>query len=305
MPVLSGPPTADAPEFSLDLPTRAYLGDSGIVLGDGSVTDPEGCVWKWAPTNAWGPKPTPREQVGDRAAAHGQWDATRFYGPRIMPIPGTCRAPSHGALHLAEQRLRETVTLTPFLLRITEPGHDGHAWVRQQGDVLWTENSHTHASWSINLYSPDPRIYSTLSRSFGPLRFPSISGGLIYPRTYPRIYNAIVVSGRENLVNPGTEPSGLQLRLTGPADDIAVSLPELGQELHLDNPDGPVLRAGEWLIVDTDRHQVRLMGQAERRSWAWGHWLKVPPRSATAIAVTGTGVTAESTLSGSYRSARI
>ena len=84
MPIIAGlPAPTEVEEFPQDLPTQAYLGGSGIVLG---AVDALGVRWKWAPTNAWGPKPSPREQVGDRGWGDGQWDATRFYGARAFSI---------------------------------------------------------------------------------------------------------------------------------------------------------------------------------------------------------------------------
>lgn len=307
MPILVGTSPSALEEFPLDLPTQAYIGNSGIVFGD-RVEDDYGCRWSWSPTNTWGAKPAPREQVGDRGYDHGQWDATRYYGPRMLAIPGTVRAPDHASLHAAEQRLRNAISITEFMLRITEPGFDSYAMVRQQGELNWTEDgtpSSPHATFSIGLYARDPRIWSMLERSFLDLAFPTSSGGLVWPVTWPATWTGVVTSGSRLLLNPGTEPVGLDLRIDGPAHTVTIVFPEIGETLSLANPDGDVLAAGQWLQIDTTNHLVLLNGEAGRRSWAYGDWLVLPPGVETAIAIAGTGTTTASKVSGTYRAARI
>lgn len=305
MPVIVGLPSPTREEeFSEDLPTQAFIGDSGIVFGD---VDDHGVLWKWAPSNAWGPKPSPREQATDRALGHGQADGTRFYGPRSMPIAGTARASSHAALHAAEQRLRDAIGVKPFTLRITEPGWDGYATARQQGEVLWTENTHApgyaHASWSINLFAPDPFIYSSRMRAFE-IAFPSRSGGLVWPATWPATWDSVSTSGMVTVVNPGTEPVALMLTVTGGVDDFTVANPDTGESLTVVNPDGATLGAGEWMLVDTGRRQALLMGTGSRRSWVRGDWLWLPSGEST-LAIASTAANAAARVAGEYRAIRI
>lgn len=320
MPVLAGPAQPALPEFPDTLATAAILGDSGIVLnGDGSTeVDAAGCYWKHGGPSLWG-SAVPKEKTGDRAGAHGQWDATQHYGSRTITINGTCRAPSHAALHDAERRLRAIVNVRPFRLRCTEPGFDGYAVVRQGGEIAWTENTHhagyAHASFSIALYAASPLILSSLERSFGPASFPTSSGGLEWA---PEVewgadgvsWDAEVVSGREQLLNPGSEPVGMLLRANGPADTLAIALTsdgQPGQTLNLVDPDGgPVLRAGEFLLINTATHRVLLNGDASRDGWAYGDWLKLPAHTGGEVAIYGTGVdAATSSVAGVYRAARI
>lgn len=293
-------------EWPADVATLAYLGDSGIVFGD-PAGDAYGCVWKWGPSNAWGPKPEPRESTGDRTYANGQWDGTAYYGPRVMPITGTVRVKNtgdrvadHATLHVAEQRFRDAVGVAAFQYRVVEPAWDGYAMVRQQGQVLWTENSHRSASWSISLYAPDPRILSSQNRTFE-IKFPVRTGGATWPKTWPATWDATVVSGRASLLNPGTMSVPLLLQLTGPVTQATVGNPDTGEALRLSNPNGDLLSAGEYLTIDTGRRQVLLMGTAGRRSWASGDFLWAPKDTST-IALSGTGT---GTLYGSFRAARI
>lgn len=292
-----------APEgFQTEVLTQAIVGESGIVFSD---TDAEGCRWAWGPSNGWGPKPGPREQVSDKTYDHGQIDFTRFHDARTMPIPGWVMAPDHATLHRAEQRLRDAITIEPFMFRVIEPGFDSFAMVRQKGEVLWTEVNHRVATWSISLYARDPLIYSMRERTFD-LAFPSIVGGRTWPATWPATYPATVVEGSAVLLNPGNLRVPLHLRATGPAERISIAFPELGQGLNLSNPDDTVLlRAGEFLDIDTKNRRVLFMGDASRRKWATGNWLQVPPNRETTLQIAGTGTTSASRVAGSFRAARL
>lgn len=307
MPVLVGTSPVTPEEFPLDTPTRLYLGDSGIVLADGSVTDEHGCVWKNTAKDLWGTKPAPREQVGDLSYDHGQWDATEFYGPRLIPINGSVRAPDHATLHAAKQRLFNALGVKAFRLRGTEPGYDSWTMARQQGDIDWFEDGWNppHATFAGTLYAKQPQLWSSLERAIGPILFPSISGGLVLPATPPLLSDAVVVNGSQDLLNPGNEAAGLVLKIVGPVDAMTLSFPDLGKTQHLVNPDGPLLTAGQWLTLDTQSRLVWLNDNARRRSWTYGDWLILPPSSTTTLSIDGSGTTTDSYVSGSYRAARI
>lgn len=303
-----------SPEHSPDLPSRVYLGATGIVMcGDAAqLRDVAGCLWKLA-GNPWGTA-VPREAVGDRAEAHGQYDATRFYGSRSITLAGSCRAPDHATLHQAYWRLRRAIGVQRLAYRVTEPGFDATSTVRQSGELLWTENSHTHASFSAGLYAADPRLFSTDARTSGLVRLPFSSGGLAIPATVPWVIDTQFSGGRVALENPGTEAAGLRMRVDGPLTDAVLTLvpgdPAYApQTQRLANPAGPLLRVGEWLDIDTELHQIRINGQSSRRSWTWGDWLTIPALAVGAAAcqfgITGTGGTEVSGVTATWRTARI
>ena len=172
------------------LETKAYLGDSDIVLNE---VDADGVDWRWMGEEPWSPSPAPREQVGDRVAAHGQWDATEFYGPAVRQLRGVAEG-DHDAIHRAKSRLAAAVSMRPFTLRITEPGYNRKATVRRGGEVLWTETSPGSADWSVALYQGDPFIYDVDPyEDFTHL--PSQSGGLSWSTTWPASWDGVVTSG--------------------------------------------------------------------------------------------------------------
>jgi hypothetical protein len=304
VPLITGSLTDADEEFPDGLPTQLHLGDSGIVLGGGAV-DAYGCTWKLTGADLWGSKPTPREQTTDRNYDHGQSDRTRFYGARNIPVTGSVRAPDHATLHRTKQRFYDAISIEPFVARGTEPGFDSYTVARQTGELLWTEVTPTFATFTAALYAADPRLYSMLERTFN-LAFPSISGGRAWPGVWPAKWQVDVIAGSATLSNTGNLSVPLQVRVQGPAEKITLSFPQTGQALRLDNPDGPVmLNAGEWLDINTRTHQALLMGDSPRRSWVSGVWLQLPSHSDTVLAISGTGTSSDSSVSGSYRAARI
>jgi hypothetical protein len=254
--------------------TLAFLGESGIVLG---ATDEEGCRWHWDGEDPWSPSPAARGITGERENTSGSWDATEHYVARRPVFKGIVRAPNHDVLHRAKQRLFDAVAVSPWRLRIIEPGYDRTAWVRRDGEVLWSEGRKRRgALFSISLLAPDPLVYSTSTRTYDS-GFPTATGGLVRPATWPATRSGVVASGSVTLVNDGSLPAPLRARVTGPCDDVTLAQPETGKVLTIANPNGPTLRAGEWLDIDTARRQVLLLGTGGRRSWARGDWLMVPP----------------------------
>jgi hypothetical protein len=292
-----------APEgFETEVLTQAVVGESGIVFAD---TDDEGVRWAWGPDNGWGPKPAPREQVSDKTYDHGQVDFTRFHDARTMAIPGWVMAPDHAALHRAEQRLRDAISIEPFMFRVIEPGFDSFAMVRQKGEVLWSEVNPRVATWSISLYARDPLIYSMRERTFD-LAFPSVVGGRTWPATWPAVYPAVVVEGSEVVLNPGNLRVPLQLRVTGPAREGLDRLPRARAGAEPQQPRRHRLAACRG--VPRHRHEEPaglFMGDASRRKWATGVWLQVPPNSETTLQIAGTGTTSASRVAGSFRAARL
>jgi hypothetical protein len=304
MPLIVGTFADADEEFPPDLPTQLYLGDSGIVLGN-KVTDAHGCRWTVSGADLWGSKPTPREQTSDRNYEHGLADHTRFYGARNIPLTGSVHAPDHATLHATKQRFYDIVGVEPFIVRGTEPGFDSFTVARQTGELLWTEVTPTFATFTAALLAPDPRLYSMLERSFA-LAFPTTSGGRSWPASWPDGWDVDVVAGSQVLSNPGNLAVPLRLRVRGPAESVQLTFAETGKTLRLANPDSPVLlNNGEWLDIDTRTHQVLLMGDSPRRSWATGTWLQLPSHTDTTLTIQGTGTTSDSGVSGNYRAARI
>lgn len=251
--------------------TTAELVGTGIVWGQ---EDAQGVYWSLqSGSRLFGPSPAPREVSGERAVAHGTWSGTEFYGPRSWSPELIVRAPSHEALHDAEERLTAALPLSPTLFVGTEP-HFGARRIafRRAGQILWNEMTPTIAQVSLQLQADDPLLRGTdLTASTGA---PSSSGGLSWPTSWPASWDAVVVSGQLSLPNAGGMASDVLWRIDGPITHPYV----------IDIPTGRTLRTtltlagGEFVTIDTATHRVLAQGDAaaSRRDRLYGTWFQVP-----------------------------
>lgn len=257
--------------------TTAQIGDSGIVLNGGP--DGEGVVWRWLVGSDPWQAPEPRDESGDNSFAHGTWNGTEFYGPRMQDLAVRVQAPSHAALHEAHDRWKAAVGLHDFQLTIAEPHVTRWGLMRRRGSMPWTEDTsggsggRAKASTSVSLQGDDPLIYGLEQRTAS-TGYPSTVGGLSWPAQWPATWDAEVESGLLQLDNAGNEPAEVLWRIDGPVSRprIIDTITNDWFALDLD------LAAGEWVTVDSATRQVLMLGQqgASRRPLWSGKWLTVP-----------------------------
>lgn len=118
----------------------------------------------------------------------------------------------------------------------------------------------------------DPRIYSSELES-GSTGLPVQSGGLTVPVTAPLAVSGRLVGGRLSLLNEGTAPTALRIRIDGPAPAPRLVLVDSTgvQQIAFDFD----LGAGQWLDIDTTRYLALLNGlpqsnQRGRARWTFG-----------------------------------
>lgn len=279
--------------------TTAQLGDSGIVLND---VDEHGVEWIIkSGSDLWGASPAPREVVGDRAVADGQWSATRYYRARTWSLSVLAIAPSHATLHHARSRLEAAVGIRPFSVTGMEDHFGARvAQFRRAGEILWAETGDT-ALASIPLVADDPLIHGAelLSASTSA---PSSVGGLAWPATWPATWDAVVTSGTVQLANAGTVPANVLWRIDGPITDPYLIDVSTGRTLRTNL----VLAAGEWLTLDTATHRVLAAGDpnASRRDRVRGDWFTAAP-GVTQVQFGGSAAGPGAQLTASWRSAWI
>jgi len=256
--------------LDVDQKTVAVLGDSGIVLG---LEDEHGCRWFWESSDPWSPSPSVRAVTGPRATDDGEWDATRFYGPRQPDFKGIVVAPTHRALHAAKQRLFDAVTVEPFPLRVVEPGFDRYAIVRRGGEVLWTEMKSTiSATYSLSLYAPDPTVYNT---------------------TASELVTSLATAAH-TVENGGGRAASPTVTIAGQTSDkIVLTNATTGRSMTIQHPTPgtPVVAAGQSLVIDMRARTIKTGTGTSRRSWMTGKWwtLARGTNALTLNALAGTG----------------
>jgi hypothetical protein len=121
----------------------------------------------------------------------------------------------------------------------------------------------------------DPTIYSAALHEVI-LFLPQETGGLTVPFTVPFVIDALVTSGTTTLVNAGTAPAGLLLRIDGPVQEPRVTLLDPGGDSHtlryLDD-----LGSGDYLEIDTKARTATTNGGVSRRGRVVGDWFLLEP----------------------------
>lgn len=254
--------------------TAALLGDSGIILGRDFIDD-DGISWRLQRgSDLWGNAPSPRDVSGERAVAHGQWNATEWLGPRTWNLSIHAHATDHAALHNARHRLTAACSHLPFQVTGTEPFYGlRYAGYRRAGELLWNEDTPGLAIVSVPLIADDPLIRSGGRRAQA--TFPVSSGGLQWPATWPATWGATVTSGRLQIVNDGNESASILWRIDGPVTDPFIVDEATGLQLRTSLS----LTAGQWLTIDTATHRVLANGEpdASRRDRVYGDWFGAAP----------------------------
>ena len=244
----------------------------GIVFGE---TDEFGVHWSiQRGSDPFGSSPAPRDVSGERATAHGTWNATEFYGPRTWEIRLLVTG-EHDELHRARHRLASVCGLAPFPMVVDEPFY-GPRWAtfRRVGEALWTEDNPGAANASVSLQADDPLIRGVEVRTETALA-PTTTGGLRLPFQLPNQIAANLTTGQMTLTNDGTEPASVLWRIDGPCDGISITNLDTAQQLRV----LVRLGVGEFLTIDTATHRVLAMGdpQASRRTQVYGDWFDLAP----------------------------
>lgn len=232
------------------------------------------------------------DQQENRVFNDGAWSGYEFHDVVTVPIvvlvkdpearPGTLRwLQYHQQLAAAfaassdDVELRFDVGGTPFLMfgrpRLVEP--DAETSLRGfavERCVFVATNPRILGGGDVNV--PNGEI----GRHEASTGLPVAEGGLTVPFTVPFAIHATVASGVMILVNAGTYPANLRIRIDGPVEQPRITLQD---------PDGSTatlryhgtLTSGQWLDIDTQNREVLLNGTASRRGNVSGEWPLLKP----------------------------
>jgi hypothetical protein len=128
---------------------------------------------------------------------------------------------------------------------------------RKRATVLDDDYMGWSAGFAVELVATDPRIY-TASESLITTGVPAGGVGRTYPMTYPRSYGAAGTGGLILATNVGNVAAPWVARLNGPLNYPRLENVTTDRLLELDR----VIQAGEWVVVDSARRSVLLMGSS-------------------------------------------
>jgi len=249
----------------------AALHEGSLTLGDVSLgfTDAYGVEWILEGLSGWSDLPPSTGSVEQRAADHGAWYGSAYYGPRILEVRGAIMANSWADAGAALDRLWAAVPLSePDWMYVDEGYQERQTLVRQDGDPI-VERLNGWARFSLSLVAPDPRRYGAeVSASTG---LPLTTGGLTLPITLPVTVGATTTSGLLSVVNEGNMPTRPVMAVTGPCPPFTITQVSTGRRLSALE----AVPAGRTMFLDFDRRLALLDGTALRV--VTGTWFELEP----------------------------
>lgn len=254
------------------------------------------------------------DQGGPRAWNHGSWSGAEWQQQRIVPLTVVVHGDAVTDVGSTIERRHELAaafqpvgdTATDVQLRFHRGGREYVMFGRPRdvtldGRLIGTGKAYAECFFAAT----DPLIYSGLLHTTDPIPLPQQVGGLSVPFTVPFSIGGMLLGGSAELVNDGTAPSPLRLRIDGPVPEPFVTVQGADGSVntlrfHLDLP------SGQWLIVNTGARTAFLNGlpQASRRGsvTAEPDWPLLPPGMST-IRFGASEHNDQATLLAEYRSA--
>ena len=231
---------------------------------------------------------TRADQGGPRAWNHGGWSGAEWANERVVPMRILVETDTLADWRDAHQllasafspvadsgdqvELRFALGGTEYLLlgrpRMVEP----------DVSLIGAGKSFTRCAF----VAQDPRIYSGVEQSAGPLGLPSQAGGMFLSLLLPLSTGGTLIGGRVDLTNDGTTDTGLLLRIDGPVPEPRVTLLRPDGEVQTLRWAGLTIPSGQWLEVDTASRTAFLNGlEGASRFPGFVDWPLLPPGTST------------------------
>ncbi|QDZ15775.1 phage distal tail protein [Humibacter ginsenosidimutans] len=242
--------------------TSTSIQYGGLTFG---AQDDDGVVWKLTGFDGWG-SPDSTIDVQQKPRQRGAWAGDAFSVERYLTVTLLLRAPSATLLNQAIENLSSAVDFAQQPMTVTEAGFTRTVNVRRKGGVIPGKMNSFIAAPSFQVVATDPRKFGT--PMVGTTGLPTSSGGLVVPTAglvVPAaglIIPAAVTSGDLEMDNPGNETGPVMLRIDGPCTGPQIT--HVGSGLTLTFASSLVLGAGEYLLIDMEKHTALEQGQASR-----------------------------------------
>lgn len=244
-----------------------------VTLGQ---TDTAGVEWYWLDVDGLGATKSTANPT-QRLRGDGAFASEAFLQYRTVSVHGALLAPTAALLEAAMDQLNAAATIRQQQLAVKyADGSSRYLFGQRQDEVGWKRESDVHATFALQFLCLDPRKFApavTVSTAL-----PSVTGGLTYSVTYPRIYTAVQVTGVLTIDNPGNATGKVTMRIDGPCTGPIIT--HLSTGLALTFASSLALNAGEWLDIDMEAKTVLANGQSSRSGYVTSRgWFGLDPGS--------------------------
>jgi hypothetical protein len=237
------------------------LSNSPITIGNLTLNsvDANGTKWIVQKFDGWGTS-APTLQPVQKPRQSGASVGDSFSTGRTLTMSGLIVSQS-AAQHSADwDTLISNVSRTPTPLLVSESGYVRWLMVQRSADIVPTRLNNMMSQFTFQVFSKDWRKFGQPGGLATALS--SATGGIGIPLQVPFIIDSVVVSGQVNAFNPGNEVGPVTVRIDGPCTGPVVT--HIGSSQPAVFSSSLVLNAGEFLIIDMEKHSVLGNGQAPR-----------------------------------------
>lgn len=196
---------------------------------------------------------------------------------RVFSLGGALRNDDTTALVASWDMLKRSLSLDSQELDFVWNGVGRLALVRQSDQPIITWKGDHLATWSIQLTSLSPYVFTAGPPVSGVTGLPASVGGMTFPYVFEGagsvnswMFPEDTVSGMVSLANDGSAPGGVSLRIDGPCVNPSVEHVQSGKRMTL----RLVLGTGHYVTFDGQTHEVLVdgsdpaRGAVVRREWS-------------------------------------
>lgn len=245
----------------------------GITLNGGP--DVNGVDWIVTLETGWFAAPQIKTARVDKPAARGAVIGNEYRGARVIAISGEMCAPDVSTLRQSQRQLLGICPSPKALYPLVAAEEDGTtltASVKLDGSIITQPKSLTTATFSLQLVSPDPRRFSTSTKTSSATLTSPGSGGVTYAVTYPVSYGTPGVPSAVTMTNQGTADSDMLIVFQGPLSAPLLYNVATGDYIGYTQN----LAAGDVVSIDTSSGAVLFNGSQFRVNLTLSQWPVIP-----------------------------
>lgn len=144
-----------------------------------------------------------RRQVTQRPVTNGDFPDIATMAARSLTLTGTARANTPQDLHAMRDQLMGLLSDGQYTqIAVQNSAGTRYATVGQDNTPSWVQHADTFASFKLDLFQPDPRIYGE-QHMISIYGAPTAAAGLDYTLTYPLDYHTAVSQQTQYIFNNG------------------------------------------------------------------------------------------------------
>lgn len=204
----------------------------------------------------------------------GDFQEKTLLSSRRMTMTGTAIATSPAQLLSMRDEFTGLLVNNEYTeISIQNSTTTRYVTVSLDSQPAFIQQTDKHASWKIDLYAPDPRIYGPIRNV--QLNDGTISGGLDYPMDYPVNYGGDIVVQSLFLTNGGNTDSWPKFKVTG---DFFSGFSITNNAGSIITYDGIVTMSAP-VIIDTATGTATQNGTDKSTMISRREWFSIPPNT--------------------------